>query len=77
MKSWDFCDRSPCTRLIEALGKWIYGKPDDGSYVAVSPTLEISEIRYCPFCGIRLAQLELKAGQLIELPDSKTKGKRQ
>ena len=75
-ESWDYCDRSPCTRLIEALGRWIYGNPTDGTYVVVicransmtKPML--SEVRYCPFCGCRLDQLILKAGQAVELPDS-------
>lgn len=71
--NWDYCDRSPCTRLINALGEWIYGNPEDGSYVMIrhvqSDTL-LMEIRYCPFCGCRLEQLILKADRTVTIPDS-------
>lgn len=75
---WDYCGRSPCTRLIDALGRWIYGNPADGSYVTVicrvdvdgASKSELSEIRYCPFCGCRLEKLEFKAGHVVEISDS-------
>lgn len=66
--NWDYCDRSPCSRLIKALGEWIYGDLDDGSYVIVTRGTTPSEIRYCPFCGTRLDQLELTAGQIVQVP---------
>ena len=58
------CDRSPCDRLLEALGKYIFGAPDrdGGFYMTVLPDdkvqdpLEIS-VDYCPFCGTRMEEV--------------------
>lgn len=66
-RPWDYCDRSPCSRLLDALGRYVFGRPSTGEYVLTFMVRtkrgrpRVIPIRYCPFCGIRLSSLELKA----------------
>lgn len=67
-----FCDRSPCPGMLTALGRWILGNEKGGFTALTAGTLpemyaQADEIFYCPFCGTRLTQLELKAGAIVEL----------
>jgi hypothetical protein len=53
-----FCDTSPCSQLLSALGQWIFGlRPPQQGYVAFLATkdgrVESITIDYCPFCGTR------------------------
>lgn len=56
------CDRSPCDRLLHALGSYIFGILKGG---AAQFTLEVltpsghdtAIIEYCPFCGTRLEEI--------------------
>ncbi len=58
----DICDRSPCDRLLEALGNYIFGILDQDK---TKFTLEVitkegartAIIEYCPFCGTRLEEI--------------------
>ena len=54
-----FCDNSPCEQLLEALGKYVFGRrpPQKGFMMAVSgPTgVQMVDLSYCPFCGTRIA----------------------
>lgn len=62
---WDFCDRSPCKALLGALGHYVFGDPETGGYVMAfiaqdrNEPVTVTAIRYCPFCGTRLDQLQL------------------
>ena len=66
-RPWDYCDRSPCARLLDALGRYVFGRPDTGEYVLTFMVRtkrgrpNVIPIRYCPFCGMRLGRLELSA----------------
>jgi hypothetical protein len=59
-----FCDRSPCTPLMEALGHYIFGSPE-GFVLTVAKRPEVPtqeeiadiDIEYCPFCGTRLDEV--------------------
>jgi hypothetical protein len=56
------CDRSPCDRLLKALGGYIFGMLKDHK---AQFTLEVltprghdtALIEYCPFCGTRLEEI--------------------
>lgn len=56
------CDRSPCDRLLKALGRYIFGATNGRSDLV---TLEVitpegsdtAIIEYCPFCGTRLEEV--------------------
>lgn len=56
------CDRSPCDRLLHALGNYIFGVLRDAK---ARFTLEVltprghdtAIIEYCPFCGTRLEEI--------------------
>ena len=67
-----YCDRSPCDKLLGALGRWIFGNPG-GGYTAVTGKLNQDNVRYldsisyCPFCGTHLDQLRLGAQEIIEI----------
>jgi hypothetical protein len=59
-----FCDRSPCTPLVAALGHYIFGS-EEGFTLHVPKRPEASsedefehvDIEYCPFCGTRLDEV--------------------
>jgi hypothetical protein len=51
----EICDRSPCTRLLKALGVWIFGTPK--GFVAQVDEDNLVVINYCPFCGTRLEEM--------------------
>lgn len=68
------CQRSPCDRFLQGLGRYIVGRPVEkpNHYVQVvyaedadGTQYEVVEmpIDYCPFCGTRLAG-ELDEGYL-------------
>jgi hypothetical protein len=69
-----FCDRTPCTRLIQILGLFLFGN-DSGGYTLIvydypnnrSYTVEID---YCPFCGHRLEKLQFERGRVLALGTS-------
>jgi ribosomal protein L33 len=69
----NFCDRSPCPGMLEALGRWVFGS-EDGGYLAVTGrardngTKHLDKIKYCPFCGTALEHLSVIAQEVIELP---------
>lgn len=56
------CDRSPCDRLLSALGRYIFGATNGRADLV---TLEVitpeghdtAIIEYCPFCGTRLEEV--------------------
>lgn len=54
-----FCDRSPCTSLLNALGKFIFGSSE--GFILIIPNQKQDEIEidieYCPFCGTRLDEV--------------------
>lgn len=62
------CGRSPCTRMVEALGRWVFGN-DDGGYTAVTGHIDNAQakfydtITYCPFCGTHLDKNTFKKGK--------------
>ena len=64
-RPWDYCDRSPCARLIDALGRYVFGNPKTGEFVLTFMVRtkrgrpKVIPIRYCPFCGSRLDSLNL------------------
>ena len=68
---WDLCNRSPCKRLLHALGRYVYGDPQTGGYVMAfmaqrrNAPVTIVQIRYCPFCGTRLDDLELGVDRYV------------
>jgi hypothetical protein len=55
------CDRSPCDRLLEVLGKYIFGSSPtgNGGFYFQMPGEDPAEIEidYCPFCGTRLEEV--------------------
>lgn len=56
------CDRSPCNRLLAALGKCIFGavRGNQGQFtldVATDQGRETISLEYCPFCGTRLEEI--------------------
>lgn len=59
------CDRSPCDRLLNSLGKFIFGATDKdgGFYITTASGENLTEgptevnIEYCPFCGTRLEEV--------------------
>lgn len=56
------CDRSPCDRLLQALGRYIFGAVQGRTDVVTLEVLtprghETSFIEYCPFCGTRLDEI--------------------
>jgi hypothetical protein len=57
-----FCDTSPCERLLEALGKWVFGRrpPQKGFMATITGPqgMQLVELHYCPFCGTRIAWTE-------------------
>lgn len=63
------CQRSPCDRFLQALGRYIFGRPNakPNYYVALTYVedsdaiqYDIQEVRldYCPFCGTRLDDID-------------------
>ena len=68
----NYCDRSPCPGMLEALGRWVFGD-ESGGYTAVTGRVDtanvkhLDKIKYCPFCGTALAELSLAAREVIEL----------
>ena len=72
-----FCDTSPCQRLLNALGVWIYGlKPPQKGYIAFLATkdgrVEGVTIDYCPFCGTRFGWTEDEVLARWALPPRKS-----
>ena len=57
------CDRSPCDRLLQALGRYIFGAVQGRVDVVTLEVLtpqkghETALIEYCPFCGTRLDEI--------------------
>lgn len=52
------CDRSPCDRLLQALGNWLFGSAEGFFLQAASDSKEVEvTIDYCPFCGTRLEEV--------------------
>jgi len=56
------CDRSPCDRLLQALGRFSFGAIVDAKDVVTLEVLTTSGhetviIEYCPFCGTRLDEI--------------------
>lgn len=56
------CDRSPCDRLLRALGKYIFGALSGRTDVVTLEVLtpgghDTAVISYCPFCGTRLDEI--------------------
>ena len=56
------CDRSPCDRLLHALGNYVFGYQEGEIArftleVAVPGGHETAVIEYCPFCGTRLDEI--------------------
>lgn len=72
----DFCDWSPCARMIQALGLYVFGDPLTGDYKIVvrQPRARKSVVltlTYCPFCGTRMTELQMAAtGKVIILPNT-------
>ena len=70
---WDFCDRSPCTRLLSALGEFIFGDRETGGFVMCfiakrkNSPVSIIPIRYCPYCGTRLSELKVTGRKLVKV----------
>ena len=68
-----YCDRSPCPGMLEALGRWVFGD-ETGGFTAVTGRVDLQgmkhldKIKYCPFCGTALSQLNLAAREVISLP---------
>jgi hypothetical protein len=56
-----FCDRSPCSPLMAALGSYIFGSQEGFILLVPSgapPHEEVEiDIDYCPFCGTRLEEV--------------------
>ena len=76
-RPWDYCDRSPCARLLDALGRYVFGRPSTGEYVLTFMVRtkrgkpKVIPIHYCPFCGMRLSNLELFADGDVHVEASK------
>lgn len=56
------CDRSPCDRLLHALGNYMFGvlKGHDAQFtleVVTAKGATTAIIEYCPFCGTRLEEI--------------------
>lgn len=56
------CDRSPCDRLLRALGKYVFGALSGRTDVVTLEVLtpsghDTAVISYCPFCGTRLDEI--------------------
>ena len=75
-----YCDRSPCTSFLNSLGEWVFGRLEEhnkqGWYLRVvkgDADEHLVKIDYCPFCGTRLDQTEVKVLDRYKLP---TNGKR-
>lgn len=56
------CDRSPCDRLLNALGKYVFGALAGRTDIVTLEVLtpkghETALIEYCPFCGTRLDEI--------------------
>lgn len=77
---WDYCDRSPCARLLDALGRYVFGRPATGEYVLTFMVRtkrgrpRVIPIRYCPFCGMRLSSLELFADGHVTVKPNRRDG---
>lgn len=76
-----YCDpkRSPCTGLLDSLGRWVFYDLDTGSYVATTKPyktrhIEQVAIHYCPFCGMRLEKLCMALGEVIDFPTGHKRG---
>lgn len=72
--SWDYCDRSPCKRLLNGLGRYIFGDEQGGYVMAFSvkrrkAPVSIIPIRYCPFCGTRLSELDVAVKRMVSCPE--------
>lgn len=71
------CDRSPCDRLLQALGRYIFGAVagtrDMVTLEVVTPKGSATAvIEYCPFCGTRLD--EVGPGLLEKLLPQRQRG---
>ena len=70
-EEWDFCDRSPCRRLLGALAYYAFGDPETGGYVMAfiprsrKEPVTVTAIRYCPFCGTRLDTLQVGVDRYV------------
>jgi len=56
------CDRSPCDRLLHALGSYVFGMLKDNraqfTLEVITPKgADTAIIEYCPFCGTRLEEI--------------------
>ena len=70
-----YCDISPCDGLMPALGRFVLGDPKTGEYKFLTYGTDRKRravsIRYCPFCGTRLSNLELAStGSIVIVPGS-------
>lgn len=66
----NFCDRSPCEPLLEALGRYVFGTQTGGYAIAVKPLKgkrKVVIIKYCPFCGGRLERLEMAKTKTVDV----------
>ena len=53
------CDRSPCDRLMKALGRFMFGVSNSTFTLEVATPRgrETAMVEYCPFCGTRLEEI--------------------
>jgi len=71
-----YCDLSPCDGLLPALGRYVLGDPKTGEYkfltYGTNKKRGAVSIKYCPFCGTRLENLELASTGtvVLQLPKS-------